>query len=172
MKKILLMAALAAIVTSAQAAEVRILQGDTLWGITEATGRVGAEWPALWAENPQLLKPIKCGRFEVVWIYPGQILRLPAGWELKSLDSSKLEFIQTAGKRALALDLEKIHEWAYSYSWIFTLAGLCGLLVLLCWQAWQRQAAMNNCHSCPWRPQEPGAQILGPNGLPARGDMA
>ncbi|HEX2657458.1 MAG TPA: LysM peptidoglycan-binding domain-containing protein [Polyangia bacterium] len=46
----------------------KIRPGDTLWTVSQAFFRDPADWPKLWAMNPEILNPH--------WIFPGQIVRL------------------------------------------------------------------------------------------------
>jgi hypothetical protein len=46
----------------------RIRPGDTLWTVSQAFFRDPADWPKLWALNPEILNPH--------WIFPGQVVRL------------------------------------------------------------------------------------------------
>lgn len=77
-----------ATVSSASASQlVRVLQGNTLWGITTALGQPGENWTQLYRENPDL-PPIKIdghGR-NIAWIHSGDYLRVPDGWNLGAAD--------------------------------------------------------------------------------------
>jgi len=53
----------------------RIRPGDTLWTVSQAFFRDPADWPKLWALNPQILNPH--------WIFPGQVVRLRDGESAK-----------------------------------------------------------------------------------------
>lgn len=46
----------------------RVVQGDTLWDLSQAYWRDAALWPELWAVNPQVHNPH--------WIYPGEVIYL------------------------------------------------------------------------------------------------
>lgn len=124
-----------------EAAQVRVLQGDSLWGITEAAGRGGEEWRALYAANPGLPAPERAGGKTVVWIRPGQVLNLPEGWGTDKLDASKLEAIQPTPAPATSAPavtwwgdfrrcLAELRVWANTHPWSWGLLGLLGLLGL------------------------------------------
>ena len=55
---------------AADAQDYTIVEGDTLWDISEA--RLGNPflWPALWKENPRIADPNR--------IYPGQTIKIPS----------------------------------------------------------------------------------------------
>lgn len=45
-----------------------VVEGDTLWGLSEQVFGDGGFWPTLWSYNPQITNPH--------WIYPGDLLYL------------------------------------------------------------------------------------------------
>jgi LysM repeat protein len=53
----------------------KIRAGDTLWTVSQAFFRDPADWPKLWALNPEILNPH--------WIFPGQVVRLRDGESAK-----------------------------------------------------------------------------------------
>lgn len=132
MKKFFFLAVLAATLFCVDAiavsTQVIVLQRDTLWGITEATGQSGWQWPKLWEANPGLPQPQRMGNWEVVWIYPGQILNLPEGW---GTDRINRTILQPVNPDPLEPSwLERIQEWVKSHPWVWGLLGLLGLLGL------------------------------------------
>lgn len=47
-----------------------VVQGDTLWGLSDRYYKSPYEWPRLWSYNPEITNPH--------WIYPGHVLKLSA----------------------------------------------------------------------------------------------
>ncbi len=86
-----------AIVSSASASQlVRVLQGNTLWGITEALGQPGSYWIQLYHENPDL-PPISIdgqGR-NIAWISAGDYLQVPDNWNLGSADLGYVSVVRS-----------------------------------------------------------------------------
>jgi hypothetical protein len=71
---------------------VRVLQGNTLWGITEALGQPGSSWTQLYPENRNL-PPITVDRHgrNIAVIHAGDYLQVPDSWNLGSADQGYVE---------------------------------------------------------------------------------
>lgn len=120
-------------VVAPAATTVRVVQGDSLWAITEATGRGGDQWRKLYSANPGLPTPEQVGNKTVVWIRPGQVLTLPEGWGTDSLNASVLEVVEepTPGSwDRVRCSLAEAWGWLKHHPWVWGLLGLLGLLGL------------------------------------------
>jgi hypothetical protein len=73
---------LVAISTAAWTGEiVQMPKHGTLWGLAEACGQSGKNWPAIAAKNPWLTVRVAKGE-KIPVVYPGQPIVLPDGWQL------------------------------------------------------------------------------------------
>lgn len=99
-KKIISALAVIAVMTwttaIASAAQVEVVRGNTLWGITTALGQPGENWTQLYRENPDL-PPISIdgqGR-NIAWISAGDYLQVPDNWNLGSADLGYVSVVRS-----------------------------------------------------------------------------
>jgi hypothetical protein len=72
---------------------VRVLNGDTAWGITRKCDRPGTDFGTLLAYNPQLPKAVDQGKDVYVRIHEGQVLTLPLGWRINPSHLNSVEYL-------------------------------------------------------------------------------
>ena len=74
------------------AVKIEVRRGSDLWGITEAVGEKGKNWPLLWEEN----KYLPDAGFEdhiIVFANEGDTLVLPKEWKAKKINSLRVRVI-------------------------------------------------------------------------------
>jgi hypothetical protein len=118
---LIFLVAVAASVVVAEAADVVVLKGGSLWQITEAAGRSGAEWHDLYAINSGLPRPVRRGGVIDVRVYPGQILTLPAGWGTGGINPAILRVIVPPAPPA-----SQPTWWQQAWGWAQINKEICG----------------------------------------------
>jgi hypothetical protein len=108
---------------------VKVLQDNTLWGITEACGQPGSSWTQLYRENPNL-PPISIDRQgrNIAWINAGDYLVVPDGWNLGSVNPASVHVVEPDEISVPPVSFGNESAWMGS-EWFKTL--VVGVLLLL-----------------------------------------
>lgn len=75
------------------AIKVEVYRGSDLWGISEAVGAKGEDWPILWEKNKYLLDA-GFENYPMVFADEGDIITLPMEWKAEHVNCCRVEVIE------------------------------------------------------------------------------
>lgn len=120
--------------------QVKVLKGDTLWGITEKCDRPGTDFGSLLRVNPQLPKSQDRGHYIYARIHEGQVLNLPPGWRVNPRWHQDIAPLSPANAqiRSGAPDngvkskpaTEQLWSWPAGWLWILAILVMAALLCM------------------------------------------